>query len=148
MNQSRHEKAFRITGPFLGNPPDFYHKGGQYYGTLMFLTWTSGWTDVQLNADLKLHEGHVMPLLWKQDDVIRWKHFPRYWPFVRGIHQSPVNSPHKCKCRRALMISLICAKINSWVNNQDAGDLRRHHVYYDVTVMEGRLICSYSAHEL
>ena len=22
------------------------------------------------------------------DDVIKWKHFPRYWPFVRGIHRS------------------------------------------------------------
>ena len=29
------------------------------------------------------------------DVVIKWKHFPRYWPFVRGIHRSPVNSPHK-----------------------------------------------------
>ena len=29
------------------------------------------------------------------DDVIKWKHFPRYWPFVRWIHRSPVNSPHK-----------------------------------------------------
>ena len=27
------------------------------------------------------------------DDVIKWKHFPRNWPFVRGIHRSPVNSP-------------------------------------------------------
>ena len=27
------------------------------------------------------------------DDVIKWKHFPCYWPFVRGIHRSPVNSP-------------------------------------------------------
>ena len=27
------------------------------------------------------------------DDVIKWKHFPRYWPFVRGIYRSPVNSP-------------------------------------------------------
>ena len=26
------------------------------------------------------------------DDVIKWKHFPHYWPFVRGIHRSPVNS--------------------------------------------------------
>ena len=26
------------------------------------------------------------------DDVIKWKHFPRYWPFLLGIHQSPVNS--------------------------------------------------------
>ena len=31
----------------------------------------------------------------KHDDVIKWKHFPRYWPFVRGIHRSPVNSPYK-----------------------------------------------------
>ena len=21
------------------------------------------------------------------DDVITWKHIPRYWPFVRGIHR-------------------------------------------------------------
>ena len=34
-------------------------------------------------------------LLTQHDDVIKWKHFPRYWPFVRGIHRSPVNSPHK-----------------------------------------------------
>ena len=43
------------------------------------------------------------------DDVIKWKHFPRHWPFVRGIHRSPVNSPHKGRWRRALMFSLICA---------------------------------------
>ena len=24
------------------------------------------------------------------DDVIKWKHFPRYWPFVWGVHRSPV----------------------------------------------------------
>ena len=29
------------------------------------------------------------------DDVIKGKYFPRYWPFVRGIHRSPVNPPHK-----------------------------------------------------
>ena len=31
----------------------------------------------------------------KYDDVIKWKNFPRYWPFVRGIHRSQVNSLHK-----------------------------------------------------
>ena len=31
----------------------------------------------------------------QHDDVIKWKHFPHYWPFVGGIHRSPVNSPHK-----------------------------------------------------
>ena len=37
------------------------------------------------------------------DDVIKWKPFPRYWPFVRGIHRSPVSSPHKGQWRGALM---------------------------------------------
>ena len=69
------------------------------------------------------------------DDVIKWKHFPRYWPFVRGIHRSPVNSPHKGQWRGALMLSLICTRINGWVNNREAGDLRRHRAHYDVTVM-------------
>ena len=36
------------------------------------------------------------------------KHFPCYWPFVRGIHRSPVNSPHKGQCCGPLMLSLIC----------------------------------------
>ena len=61
--------------------------------------------------------------------------FPRYWPFVRGIHRSPVNSPHKGQWRRAMMFSLICAWINDWVNNRETGDLRRHRVHYDVIVM-------------
>ena len=69
------------------------------------------------------------------DDVIKWKQFPRYWPFVRGIHRSPVNSPHKGQWRGALMFSLICAWINSWVNNREAGNLRRHRAHYGVTVM-------------
>ena len=69
------------------------------------------------------------------DDVIKWKHFPRYWPFVQGIPQSPVNSPHKGQQRGALMFSLICVWLNGWVNNRKASDLRRHHAHYDVTVM-------------
>ena len=56
------------------------------------------------------------------DDVIKWKHFPPYWPFVRGIHRSPVNSPHKGQWRGALMFSLICVWINGWVNNRETGD--------------------------
>ena len=44
---------------------------------------------------------------------------------VRGIHRSPVNFPHKGQWRGALMFSLICAWINRWVNNREAGDLRR-----------------------
>ena len=69
------------------------------------------------------------------DDVVKWKHFPRYWPFVRGIHRSPVNSTHKGQWRGALMLSLICVWTNGWVNNRDAGYLRRYRAHYDVTVM-------------
>ena len=70
------------------------------------------------------------------DDVIKWKHFPRNWPFVRGIHRSPVNPPHKGQWRGALMFSLICVWINDWVNNREAGDLRRYRAHYDVSVMQ------------
>ena len=69
------------------------------------------------------------------DDVIKWKHFPRYWPFVRGIHRSPVNSPHKGQWCGALMFSLICTRINGWANNLEAVDLRCHRAYYDVSVI-------------
>ena len=81
--------------------------------------------------------GHILSIISSShDDVIKWKHFPRYWPFVRGIHRSPVNSPHKGQWRGALVFSAICASINSWVSNREAGDLRRHRAHYDVTVMK------------
>ena len=57
------------------------------------------------------------------DDVIKWKHFPRYWLIVWGIHRWPVNSPHKGQWRGALMFTLICAWTNCWVNNPYDGDL-------------------------
>ena len=48
---------------------------------------------------------------------------------------SPVNSPHKGQWRGALMFTLICARINGWVNNREAGDLTRYRAHYDVIVM-------------
>ena len=69
------------------------------------------------------------------DDVIKWKHFPRYWPFVHGIHRSPVNFPQKGQWRRALMFYLICVWRKGWVNNGEAGDLRHYSAHYDVTIM-------------
>ena len=59
------------------------------------------------------------------DDVIKWRHYPRYWPFL-----------HKGQWRGALMFSLISARINGWVNNHEAGDLRRIRPHNDVTVMK------------
>ena len=72
-------------------------------------------------------------LLWLY--LLVWYPYLRYWHFVRGIHRSPVNSPHKGQWRGALMFSLICAWTNGWENNWDAGDLRRHRARCDVTIM-------------
>ena len=43
--------------------------------------------------------------------------------------------PHKGQWRVALIFSLICVWINGWVNNREAGDLRRYRAHYDVSVM-------------
>ena len=62
----------------------------------------------------------LMPLCFNtfeaafHDDIIKWKHFPYSWPFVRGIHRWPMDSGHKGQWRRGLMFSLICAWINGW----------------------------------
>ena len=92
------------------------------------------------------------PICWDgsaeatHDDVIKWNHFPRYWPFVRGIHRWPVNSLHKGQWRGALMLSLICAWINVWVNNRESGDLRRYRAHYDITVMVSQRGCECRIH--
>ena len=64
--------------------------------------------------------------------VIKWKHFPRYWPFLRGIHRSSVNSPHKGQTRGALMFPFFCAWANGWTDDDVLG---RHYIHYDVTVI-------------
>ena len=63
------------------------------------------------------------------DDVIKWKHFSALLAICAG------NSPYKGQWRGALMFSLICARINGWVNAREAGDLRRFCVHYNVIVM-------------
>ena len=67
-------------------------------------------------------------------------HFPHYWLFVRGIHRSLVNSSHQGQWRGAVMFSLICACVNSRVNNRKAGDLRRHQTHYDIIVMNSNQV--------
>ena len=64
------------------------------------------------------------------DDVIRWKHFPCYWPCLRGINRPIVNYPHNCQWSGALMFSLICSWANVWANNREVGDLRHRCAHY------------------
>ena len=71
---------------------------------------------------------------YSHTDVIKWRHYPRYWPFVRGIHRPPVDSPHKGRWPGALIFSLISAWTNGRANNREAGDLRRHRAHYDITM--------------
>ena len=55
-------------------------------------------------------------------DAIKWKHFPRHWPFVRGVQQSPVDSPHKGQWRGAFVVFfLICI----WTNKRLSKRSRR-----------------------
>ena len=88
-----------------------------------------------------LHRPFVVGIHWSSDqrnphdDVIKWKKFPRYWPFVWGIHRAPVNSPHKGRWCGDLIFSF-CAWINDWVTSREAGDLSRHRTNYYVTLMK------------
>ena len=72
-----------------------------------------------LMAPVMCNEGNAYPdinlKMWydlfqtqhHRDDVIKWKHCPRHWPFVRGIHRWAVDSPHKGQWRGALMFCFI-----------------------------------------
>ena len=108
-----------------------------------YLLIPSGMTDTNNIEDFGDHIGDIanpivnevehMPVTY--DDVIKWKHLPRYWPFVRGIHRWPVDSPHKGQGRGAFDVSLISARTNGWANNRDVGDLRCRRPHYDVIIM-------------
>ena len=69
----------------------------------------------------------------------------------RGGHQMEIFSAflalctgnlHKGQWRGALMFFFICARINGWVNNREAGDLRRYRAQYDAIAMYDEHCCS------
>ena len=68
-----------------------------------------------------------------------WRHqmetFSALLAICAGNSPVPMNSPHKGQWRGALMFSLIWVWINGWVNNREAGDLRRKRAHYDVILM-------------
>ena len=68
-----------------------------------------------------------------------WRHqmetFSDLLAICAGNSPVPGDSPLKGQWRRALIFSLICVWINGWVNNREAGDLRRYRAHYDVIVM-------------
>ena len=46
----------------------------------------------------------------------------------------------------SINITLICARISGWVNDREAGDLRRHRAHFVVTVMRAKIVRLYWAH--
>ena len=64
--------------------------------------------------------GDVRTIIWYQlhDDIIKWKHFPGYWPFVWEFTGY-----------------MICAWINDQVNNREVGYIRHNRAHYEVTVI-------------
>ena len=127
--RSKKTSKLRVTGLCVGNSPgpvNSPHKGPvtrkcfhlmtsswkmltryrKHYDNSTLVTKTLGLTSKDIDPTLSLWVD-----IW-YDGVIKWKHFPCYWPFVRGIHRWPVNSPLKGQRRGAFMFSLICPRIN------------------------------------
>ena len=66
-----------------------------YFGGGHYSNWDKHWLHKVCLKWLKWYSASTAweYMIWHHwhDDAIKWKHFPRYWPFVRGIHRSPVN---------------------------------------------------------
>ena len=65
----------------------------------------------------------------------KWKKISALLAICAGNSPVPGKFPHKGQWRGVLMHSLICVWINGWMNNGEAGDLRRHPTHYYVIVM-------------
>ena len=128
---SCHTVSFEILHTLTFGETQYYFTNIQFEMHCNTNAWTSNKTFVKCTPIIIITNNRSA----MHDDVIKWKHFPRYWPFVWGIHRSRVKSPHKGQWRRALMFNLICARINGWINNHEAGALRRRRVHNDVIVM-------------
>ena len=78
----------------------------------------------------------VQIIAWRRQ-ATWWRHQMETFSALLAIcaGNSPVKSPHKGQWRGALKFSLICVGINGWVNNREAGDLRRDRAYYNAIVM-------------
>ena len=81
-------------------------------------------------------DGHLMlQQLQAHYDVMTWKRFLHYWPFVRGIHRWPVDSHHKGPVMRSFGVSFNVS-LNKLLNKQSRGRwIEKSWLSFDVTVM-------------
>ena len=68
----------------------------------------------------KVNWAHTTVLMALHDDVIKWKHFPCNWPFVRGISPVTGEFPAQRPVTRSFDVSLICA-LNKRLSKQSLG---------------------------
>ena len=79
-----------------------YHSRGQfvwYMWRKMPVRWFDSYGAYQCQHIITWAPGIIIDI----HDVIKWKHFPRYWAFVRGIHRSPADSTYKAQWRGAMV---------------------------------------------
>ena len=85
-------------------------------------------------------EGLISVSVFYHYDATQWKRFLRHGPFVREIHRSPLDSPHKGPVTWTLMFPLMLAETNCWINHRVAGDSGRHDAHFDVIFMPDRCL--------
>ena len=75
----------------------------------------------------------VSPVI--HDDVTKWKNFPRYWPLCGEFTGNRWIPLAKASDAELWCLLWSPSRINNWVNNREAGYLRRHRAHYDVIVV-------------
>ena len=111
-------KDFPHYCPFVrGMTGGFPHKGSVMRSfDVLFVVSMDKWSNKQIVGDLR-RSFDVTVRHCNYDDVIKWKHFPRYWPFVRGIHRSLVDSPSQRPVTRTFGV-FFHVRLNNRLSNQ------------------------------
>ena len=78
QNKANHEAYAYFLGLYLPRRPSLIGIGSHYKSETVVRPSYIYSVDCYTRKTASFH-----------DDVIKWKNFPRYWPFVRGIHRSP-----------------------------------------------------------
>ena len=80
------------------------------------------------------HSCHRRGRLKWDDNVVKWKHFPRYWPFVRGSHRW-ISLTKASDAELWYFFDLRLNKPLSKHSTRDVGDLKCHRAHHDVTII-------------
>ena len=151
---------FRVSGPLWGEftghlwIPLTKATDAELWCFSLICAWINRWVTNGDAGDFRRHRAHYdatvmieeMIQIYYNFDKVRWSGDKTWWrhqmetfcallAICAGTSPVPVNSPLKGQWRGTLMFPLICSWINDWVNNHEAGDLRRHRGHYDVNVM-------------